>query len=933
VRKDAQGKAKRGTETTTAKLTTVVTYTAHRGYGNHLESDQVHRITRAELVSRNYITPRTVAQASHAGSGEGSMISAQVPPAQVTNTFASSVSPHDVDGSCVARPEQAPRALTATLLGQPQIYYAERRVAFRSKRVLALVVYLALTSQSQPRERLATLFWPDHDDLTARKLLRNMVVLLRHNLADATQIPYESISLVRAEHDALGRAALQIDRSADPSLILDTEHIEQAAVQAQRALQERLTLPEDQLLTILEAAVELYRGPFLEGVTFDDAPDLDAWVGQQRTYYQRLIEQVFDALLALRAQMGSFTDMSRVARRWLEVNPFEEAATRWLMQAVAAQGDRAGALAAYAATKQLLRAELDTDPAPETVALAERLRHDTSLLLSSTPSSGSTQPMRKPQHPSVRRLSASVGGVDLPFVGRSTEFAALVSSYELARHGQPEIVVLEGDAGIGKSRLAEEFLRWVQTKGASVLQARALDLIGHLPFQPFVDALRPRIAQENAPDDLLADPWLAEMIRLLPELHDRYPDLPAPAALVGDETTARGRLFEAVTQLIGALVVRADMSGLVLFLDNAQWMDSATLDLLQYAVRQWAQNGTAVLVLLGMRSEAFAIAPHLENWLGSLEREIALHRLILRPLTFEETRRLLAGTSEWMRASENQDDPGDQPEALIEWLFRRTGGQPFYLLEMLRTLLDQGILRHGQTRDGQPIIQIAETLDLSSLARLVPGTVRDLIRTRVAEVTDTAADLLVAASVLGKAASFDELRALAEVSEREALLALDTLLRRRLLVLAPAEERLTAHSSHTNLYTFPHELLGETIYTEAGEDRRRIFHARAFKLYVSSEPHRGSAAPREGTAASAAETARHALMSNMLEPAFRYSLAAGDATVRALGADAALALYEQALRVARELEDQSLARGVQSHIGEADLERLYTQLGHSYGVA
>ena len=133
--------------------------------------------------------------------------------------------------------EQAANALTAALLGQPYISYGGRHVTFRSKRVPALLVFLALVHQRQPRERIAALFWPDHDDLTARKLLRNAVVLLRHNLADATNIPYDDISMVRAESDALGRPALEVDRSGSPSLLLDTEHIERAAALARRLSQ------------------------------------------------------------------------------------------------------------------------------------------------------------------------------------------------------------------------------------------------------------------------------------------------------------------------------------------------------------------------------------------------------------------------------------------------------------------------------------------------------------------------------------------------------------------------------------------------------------------------------------------------------------------------------------------------------------------------
>ena len=121
-----------------------------------------------------------------------------------------------------------------------------------------------------------------------------------------------------------------------------------------------------------------------------------------------------------------------------------------------------------------------------------------------------------------------------------------------------------------------------------------------------------RLEQENAPDDLLSDVWLAELSRLLPELHDRYPDLPAPSA---DATLARTRLPEAVTRLGQALAAR---SPLVLFIDDIQWADAASLDLLHYLARVWAERGTAVLILLTLRTEARRVDPSLEAWVSSL---------------------------------------------------------------------------------------------------------------------------------------------------------------------------------------------------------------------------------------------------------------------------------------------------------------------------
>ena len=105
------------------------------------------------------------------------------------------------------------------------------------------------------------------------------------------------------------------------------------------------------------------------------------------------------------------------------------------------------------------------------------------------------------------------------------------------------MVVVQGEPGIGKTRLAREFLGWVAAQGADVIQGRAFETGGRLPYQPLVDALRSRIELENAPEDLLSDIWLIELGRLLPELHERYPDLLAAAGTKRPRGCACSRLL------------------------------------------------------------------------------------------------------------------------------------------------------------------------------------------------------------------------------------------------------------------------------------------------------------------------------------------------------------------------------------------------------
>src|SRR5207253_3146153 len=202
--------------------------------------------------------------------------------------------------------------------------------------------------------------------------------------------------------------------------------------------------------------------------------------------------------------------------------------------------------------------------------------------------------------------------------------------------GQPQLVLLQGETGIGKTRLVTEFVGWAHAQGADVLAGRALQTGRQLPYQPLIDVLRLRLEQEHAPDDLLSDVWLAELSRLLPELRDRYPDLPVPST---DEALGHNRLFEATSRL---LQIWATRRPLVLLLDDMQWADTATLDLLLYLARSLAEQPAPVLLLLNLRTGAESFSGVQCSWLLALKRTcIPLTGLVLAAFSKEETQRFV----------------------------------------------------------------------------------------------------------------------------------------------------------------------------------------------------------------------------------------------------------------------------------------------------
>jgi tetratricopeptide (TPR) repeat protein len=468
------------------------------------------------------------------------------------------------------------------------------------------------------------------------------------------------------------------------------------------------------------------------------------------------------------------------------------------------------------------------------------------------------------------------------------------------------VVSIEGEPGIGKTRLASEFLRWAAAQGADVLHGRAFEAAGRVPYQPLVDALRARVERENAPEDLLSDVWLAELSRLLPELQDRYPDL---TRSTGDDAAARTRLFEAVARLVLAFAERGPV---VLWLDDLQWADAASFDLLQYAGRRWAR--APVLLLVCFRSDDLSTTPALTNWLAALARELPLLRQTLRPLTSEDTERLVrllrgAGPGPDRDGIALPEPPPPAPvlEAVCRRLFAETGGHPFFLVETVRALLERGILRIDPF--GGSLIAV-DSGWADGVRDALPRGVQELIRGRLARLSATGRTVMLAAAVLGQGFAYEQLSRVAGVDEANALPALDDLLARRLL-----------HETGGR-YRFAHDRIREVAYAEAGAARRRLYHRRAFSV-LQAEP------------TPPAELLRHALAANLGEEAFRFGVATGDDAMRLYAARDAIRHYELARHLA---ETGSLGVGSGAGLGTGELSaedrhHLYLQLARAYELA
>jgi DNA-binding SARP family transcriptional activator len=328
---------------------------------------------------------------------------------------------------------------------------------------------------------------------------------------------------VGREHEALIVAG---DSLAPPSqLRSDVELVQDAGVG-----------PAD--AAALAAAAATWRGEFLEGVQ-PDGEELDAWVGQQREVWHRRLAAICERLAGLQSDGGDSAQGLETVERWLARDPLAEPAHRLRVRLHLERDDRAAALDAYAICERLLASEVGIEPSAATRALAARARRE---------------------EPSA--MSSAVSRPEVPIVGRAAEHAVLVGALRRAEGGDPQLVLLAGEPGIGKTRLAVEFATWARAGNADVLHGRAFPSSANLVYQAFVDALGHRLEMGLLP--LPDEPWRSELARLLPQLGRLRRN---PAA--GDQP-----LFEAAARLLRGLAAERPP---LLVIDDLQWLASERL--------------------------------------------------------------------------------------------------------------------------------------------------------------------------------------------------------------------------------------------------------------------------------------------------------------------------------------------------------------------
>jgi tetratricopeptide (TPR) repeat protein len=445
----------------------------------------------------------------------------------------------------------------------------------------------------------------------------------------------------------------------------------------------------------------------------------------------------------------------------------------------------------------------------------------------------------------------------VPLVGRVEEWNCLTRTWLAAQRGPPRCVLVSGVAGIGKTRLVEEFVRWADQQGGALAISRCYGSVGRLPYAPLADWLRAPPLRDTLSN--LPEVWRAEISGLVPEMGIQASELASRRDV--PQAEARRRLFEAMVRAIAGVP-----EPLVLFLDDIQWADRDTLEWIAYFLRSEASR--SVLLLATLRLGEVPLEERLNAILLDLRREGRIEEIALEPLNAGETAALAIAV-----AGEALDPH------VADRLHRETEGHPLYIVEMLRAK-ETGL----DGADALPPNVSAERPSTDPAGRpSLPQRVLATIEGRLAQLSPPARTVVGTAAVIGREFQMDLLAESTGISEIETASALDELLERRLV-----REQIGGS------YDFSHDNIRQVAYNGLGSARRRLLHQRIARAQIVPAP--GSPAP-----APAAAVAKHLELGGLIEEAIRYyRFAAEQALDLYASADATLHL-ETAIALLKQL--------------------------------
>ena len=718
--------------------------------------------------------------------------------------------------------------LSIQFLGGFSIQRGDEALAgFERPSLQRLLAYLLL-NRGQPiaRSHLAFSFWMDSNETQALGNLRNLWYKLR-------QVLPESHKFITAD-----RTSLRWDK--DAPYVLDAAEFENYIDQANNAIFHA------EKIDLLKKAVRTYRGELLPGY-YDD------WLLAERKRLAQRYSQALTNLVSSYEKYRQYEKAIQYARALIRHDPLHEPAYAQLMRLQALVEDRAAALHTYHTCTNLLEREMGVEPGQVIQDLYHRLlKHEQ---------------IQKPQ---------STVEMAVPLVGRDASWEILQSVWGRARR-EPRMVLIQGEAGIGKTHLAEAFMDWVVRQGIPMLRARCYPTEDKLAYAPVVSWLR------GCPLVNLERHWLQELARLLPDIQTNHPGLKPPEPMTKE--WQRSRLFEAL-----ARAIMKDKKALLLFIDDLQWCDRETLDWLAYLLTAFDEHGRhpQLLVIGALRTEDYDPDLQIEKWQGELIRGDRLVIQTLGPLDEEHTLAL---------ANHVYGEPIDP--ARSSDLYQATEGHPFFIVELVRSAR---------------LLSVDQVAAIVTVSVSLPDRVRQVLEARLAQLSPLAREVIEQASVIGRDFTFPVLAQITNLSEDGLVGCLDECWQRRII-----------REQGESAYDFNHDKLRQVAYASLSRTRQKWLHREVAETLERTHI--------DDLDRAATVIAGHYEAAQVFDRAISWYQRAAEAANRVYAHEEELAALESGLRLLPELPNGAFRRAatvqLQEKLGDLKMLMAAHQAAHN----
>lgn len=668
--------------------------------------------------------------------------------------------------------------IEAHLFGALTIYRDKKQLDISGSRAArALLAFLLLhRDYPQSRDRIAGFLWPDMDENRSRRSLTQALWRIRKLLPENLEADAQHIRI-----------------SDSPSITVDVEVFESLAGSYSPSEPPSHEERETNIQSLYQA-VELYRGELLEGF-YDD------WVLVERERFRELYLRSLEHLVAFEKCEGNYDRALGYALKVTQSDPYREAVHREVMRLYYALNRPEAALSQYETCCKILEDEFSLEADQQTRALAQEIA------------------IRVPsvQTPFLPKAVSSIDPwsldnsqpAQLPLIGRAKDRETIIHQLENTIKGFGGILLVEGEAGIGKTRLLFEIERDAQWHGIQTLWGYNLEGRTSSPFGAISGALSSGMTslRINQLSQLVEEIWLSVLLPHIPQLGIEFPNLASPPSLTAAQEY--NRLVQAFANLLSTW---GKITPLLLILEDLHWSNEDSINLL-IALAPYLKSSRVIIIGTYRREDA-QIRSGLWEKISTLERVATKQQICLERLNSKAVAELIRRS---LRLSE-------AAPLFEKRLYRETQGNPLFILETLRALHDQGLLVRDQSGYWHtPWDDI--TLDYGELP--LPEAVERTISTRLERLSPDESKVLSAAAVLAQDFNFSLLSSTADMKADQVLSIANTLVRRRFL-----EET-------SNAYQFSHEKIRQVAYGTIPQEERRRMHRRAARsieaLTIESE--------------------------------------------------------------------------------------------------